>query len=179
MGAGANAVAYPGNAGQQVEKAAALGHAAVREGSDSSQRSGPFNQSTAKKESLKNKMSHERSGGRSPGAEQAQDDDVNAHSQFATQYEQAILRVQKSREMQNVSGSLANTSQSASHSQLARNRSKKFVPSKQRTHSQMGSEQSGNADAKNMGSFGPGARGLGEEGSVHQSYQGSHALQSS
>lgn len=160
---------------------AALGHAAVRDGSGSSQRSGPFNLSlTAKKESLQKKMSLERSGGRSPGAEQAQDDDVNVHSQFATQYEQAILRVQKSREMQNVSGSLANTSQSASHSQLARNRSKKFVPSKQRTHSQMGSEQSRNAEAKNMGSFGAGAQGHGEEDSVHQkSYQSSQAMQSS
>ena len=57
-----------------------------------------------------------------------QDDELNANSQFATQYEQAMLRVQKSREMQNVSNSLANTSQSVSQSQLPRSRGNKFVP---------------------------------------------------
>lgn len=106
-----------------------------------------------------------------------QDDELNANSQFATQYEQAMLRVQKSREMQNVSNSLANTSQSVSQSQLPRSRGNKFVPSKQRGHSQMGSEQSRNGDIiQNMGSFRSRAQAHEEEIPIHrESIQSSRA----
>lgn len=60
---------------------------------------------------------------------------------FTSQYEQALLRVQKSREMQSVNSSLANTSQSVAGGQSASahgSKGNKFIPSKQRNHSQMG-----------------------------------------
>lgn len=69
--------------------------------------------------------------------------DGHAVDQFTSQYEQAMMRVQKSKELQSVNSSLANTSQSAAggHSVATHGgKSNKFVPSKQRNHSHMGDQ---------------------------------------
>lgn len=78
-----------------------------------------------------------------------------------------MMRVQKSREMQSVNSSLANTSQSAAGGQSVTThggKSNKFIPSKQRNHSHMG-DQTRNLDLQRTEGFYSGRHADGQDDS--------------